>query len=399
MNIRSILAGIVTLGLSLSILLPEPFLYAQDGPQPSSSETVAKPKRQQNPAPSDGSPTGPVQQDQKQQDQSPDQQKIPTEYKKQPAVDRDAEAPTFRADATTVTVPIAVLDQKGRFIPNIPQSYFRVEEDGTPQQIASFSKGEAPMTVCLLIEFSGLFQAYWSYGWGETLTAAYGFVDTLKPEDNIAVVAFDLRDTILSDFTTDRRKTQEALARLRIPGFSESNIFDALTDMADRMSNIDGRKAILVIASGRDTFSKITYDKARRSLQSSGVPIYSISILQVARELADARGSMGPIAQLDFLQADNAMRTFAKETGGQAFFPRFEGELPSVFRAVSDSLRNQYTIAYHPSNVARDGKYRKIKVSLVNPSNGEPLKVVENGKAVKYQIMAKAGYNAPRTVE
>jgi VWFA-related protein len=186
---------------------------------------------------------------------------------------------------------------------------------------------------------------------------------------------------------------------LRIPGFSESNIFDALTDMADRMSNIDGRKAILVIASGRDTFSKITYDKARRSLQSSGVPIYSISILQVARELADARGSMGPIAQLDFLQADNAMRTFAKETGGQAFFPRFEGELPSVFRAVSDSLRNQYTIAYHPSNVARDGKYRKIKVSLVNPSNGEPLKVVENGKAVKYQIMAKAGYNAPRSVE
>lgn len=397
MNIRNLLTGLVTIALTVTTVLPERFLIAQEGPQPSSSETVAKPRKQQqpNPSSSDTSQPGPVEQ----QNQTPDQQKIPTQYKKQPAVDRDAEAPTFRADATTVTVPIAVLDQKGRFIPNIPQSYFRVEEDGTPQQIATFSKGEAPMTVCLLIEFSGLFQAYWSYGWGETLTAAYGFVDTLKPEDNIAVVAFDLRDTILSDFTTDRRKTQEALARLRIPGFSESNLFDALTDMADRMSNIEGRKAILVIASGRDTFSKITYDKARRSLQSSGVPIYSISILQVARELADARGMMGPIAQLDFLQADNTMRTFAKETGGQAFFPRFEGELPGVFRALSDSLRNQYTIAYHPSNLARDGKYRKIKVSLVNPSNGEPLKVVENGKAVKYQIMAKAGYNAPRSVE
>lgn len=395
MNIRSLLTGLVTIALAVTTLLPERFLVAQEGPQSSSSETVAKPKKQQNPSPSEGGQPGPVQQ----QDQDQIRQQIPSQYKKQPAVDRDAEAPTFRADATTVTVPIAVLDQKGRFIPNIPQSYFRVEEDGTPQQIATFSKGEAPMTVCLLIEFSGLFQAYWSYGWGETLTAAYGFVDTLKPEDNIAVVAFDLRDTILSDFTTDRRKTQEALSRLRIPGFSESNLFDALTDMADRMSNIEGRKAILVIASGRDTFSKITYDKARRSLQSSGVPIYSISILQVARELADARGMMGPIAQLDFLQADNAMRTFAKETGGQAFFPRFEGELPSVFRALSDSLRNQYTIAYHPSNLARDGKYRKIKVSLVNPSNGEPLKVVENGKAVKYQIMAKAGYSAPRSVE
>jgi len=99
------------------------------------------------------------------------------------------------------------------------------------------------------------------------------------------------------------------------------------------------------------------------------------------------------------LQADNEMRTFAKETGGQAFFPRFEGELPGVFRALSDSLRNQYTLAYHPTNVARDGKYRKIKVDLVNPADGAPLKVVENGKAVKYQIMAKAGYNAPRSVE
>ena len=144
--------------LAITTLLPGRFLAAQEGPQPSSSETVAKPRKQpqQNPNPSDSSPPGPAEQ----KDQSPDQQKIPTQYKKQPAVDQDAEAPTFRADATTVTVPIAVLDQKGRFIPNIPQSYFRVEEDGTPQQIATFSKGEAPMTVCLLIEFSGLFQAY-----------------------------------------------------------------------------------------------------------------------------------------------------------------------------------------------------------------------------------------------
>ncbi len=387
MNIRSFITGIMALALSFVTIAP-PRAFTQDGPQSSSSDTVAKPRKQ---APQQG---------QGQEETPPaDQDKIPSQYKRQPTPDQAAETPTFRADATTVTVPVAVLDPKGRFIPNIPQSYFRVQEDGVPQQIAGFAKGEAPMTVCMLIEFSGLFQAFWSYGWGETLTAAYGFVDTLKADDNIAVVAYDLKSTILSDFTNDRAKTQEALARLRIPGFSESNLFDAVTDMADRMSSIEGRKAILVIASGRDTFSKITYDKARRSLQSSGVPVYSISILQVARELADARGMMGPIAQLDFLQADNTMRTFAKETGGQAFFPRFQGELPGVFRALSDSLRNQYTLSYHPSNVARDGKYRKIKVDLVNPSTGEALKVVENGKPVKYQIMAKAGYNAPRTVE
>ena len=380
MKIRSFVACAV-----VAVLCGAPSLYSQESPQSQSGDTVAKPRKQ------------PPQEGEKQP--TDDQQKIPSQYKKLPTPEQQAETPTFRADATTVTVPVAVLDPKGRFIPNIPQNYFRVLEDGVPQQISGFSKGEAPMTVCMLIEFSGLFQAYWSYGWGETLTASYDFLSTLKPDDNIAVVAFDLRPTILSDFTTDRRKTQEALGRLRIPGFSESNLYDAMTDMADRMTSIEGRKAILVIASGRDTFSKITFDKARRSLQSSGVPIYSISILQVARELADARGMMGPIAQLDFLQADNAMRTFAKETGGQAFFPRFEGELPNVFRSLSDAMRNQYTLAYHPTNTARDGKYRKIRVDLVDPGTGEPLKVKENGKPVKYQVVAKVGYNAPHQVE
>jgi VWFA-related protein len=371
--------GLTAVMLAATLVIP-PFLIGQEGPQPQSSETVSKPRQQQ-----------------KEEQPPPEQQQIPSEYKKQKG--QPEENPVFRAEATTVSVPVAVVDNKGRFIPNIPQSYFRVLEDGVPQQISGFSKGEAPMTVCMLIEFSGMFQQYWSWGWADTLNAAYGFVSTLKPEDNVAVIAYDLRPTILSDFTADRRKTEEALARLRIPGFSESNMFDALTDTADRMSNIEGRKAILLIASGIDTFSKLTFDKARRSLQSSGVPIYAISILQVARELADARGGMGAIQRLDFLQADNELKTFAKETGGQAFFPRFQGELPGVFNALSEALRNQYTLAYHPTNIARDGKYRKIKVELVNPGTLEPLKVVEQGKPVKYQVIAKAGYNAPHEVE
>ena len=110
---------------------------------------------------------------------------------------------------------------------------------------------------------------------------------------------------------------------------------------------------------------------------------------------------MGPISRLDFLQADNQMRTFSKETGGMAFFPRFYGEFPSIYRAISDSLRNQYSLTYHPTNPARDGKFRKIKVELVNPENNEPLRIVDQkGKPIKYQIIAsKQGYNAPREVE
>src|SRR5437764_15395904 len=170
-----------------------------------------------------------------------------------------------------------------------------------------------------------------------------------------------MRPEILSDFSTDKRAAYEAMQRLRIAGFSESNLFDALTDTADRMSEIEGRKAIVLISSGIDTFSKLTFDKTRKIIQTAGVPIYALGLMQALREYYDARGAMGPIARLDFLQADNQMRTFAKETGGMSFFPRFEGEFPNIFRSIAESLRSQYTLGYHPTNTARDGKFRRLK--------------------------------------
>jgi hypothetical protein len=114
----------------------------------------------------------------------------------------------------------------------------------------------------------------------------------------------------------------------------------------------------------------------------------------------DARGLMGPIQRLDFLQADNQLRTFSKETGGMAWFPRFMGEYAGIFRQVAQSMRNTYSLAYQPNNVARDGKFRKIKVDLVNPQTGEPLKITdEKQKPMKYTVIAKPGYTAPREVE
>jgi VWFA-related protein len=374
-----IIALLAAAGLAAGLLC----LRAQQGPQSQSSETVAKPRKKDVP-PADAP--------------APDQEKIPSQYKKNGQTVQEG-LPTFKADVSTVQVEVAVLDNKGRFIPKIPQEDFRVLEDDVPQQMATFTTGvEAPMTIAMVVEFSNLYQQYWSQGWYETLTAAYGFVQTLKPEDYVAIVAYDMRSEILCDFTTDRGKVQEAMQRLRIAAFSESNLYDALVDTEDRMTNIEGRKAILLIASGRDTFSKLTFDKARKAIQADGVPVYAISLLQAARIMADAY--MGPIQRMDFLQADNQMRTFAKETGGQSFFPRFTGEFPGIYKAISDSLRNQYSVAYHPTNQAHDGKFRKIKVELIDPKSNEPLRIVDDkGKPMKYQVIAKAGYTAPREVE
>src|SRR5581483_6342857 len=380
----ALVAGISLFGCAV-------YVVAQQGPQSESSETVARPKKKVDTNRSD--PNLPA--DATAPDANSDLPKIPSKFNTKDKIAPEG-SPTFKSDVTTVQVDVAVLDNKGRFIPKIPRGNFRVLEDGAPQQLSGFSVGDnAPMTVALVIEFSNLFQQYWTQGWYQTLVASYGFVETLKPEDYVAVIAYDMRPEILSDFTTDRMKTQEALQRLRIPGFSESNLFDALVDTEQGMKDIEGRKAIVLIASGRDTFSKLTFDKARRAIQEAGVPIYAIGLLQTLRERADAYGAMGPIQRLDFLQADNEMKTFAKETGGQSYFPRFYGEFPSIFRSIQDALRNQYSLSYHPSNQARDGSFRKIKVELVNPETGEQLKIVENGKPIKYQIIAKAGYTAP----
>ncbi len=353
----------------------------QQGPTKEPGETVAKPRKPAD-APDTNLPP------------------IPSKLSKKAQPDLPEGIASFKSNVEVVNVDAAVVDNKGHFIPNIPPHAFRVLEDNVPQQIKTVTMGQAPMTICMVIEFSALYQQYWTESWYQTLTAAYGFLDTLKPEDYVAVVAYDLKSEILSDFSADKSKAQEAMARLRIPGFREACLFDALTDTAGRMQSIEGRKAILVISSGIDTFSKLTLDKTRKLLQEDGVPIYAIGLMQTLRELYDAYGMMGSIQRMDFLQADNQLRTFAKETGGMAFFPRFYGEFPGIFQQVSQALRNQYAITYEPANKTHDGKFRKIKVELVNPATNEPLRVVdEKGKPIKYSIIAKAGYTAPREVE
>jgi Ca-activated chloride channel family protein len=358
----------------------------QQGPIGSPGSTVARPRR---PADADEKDT--------KKDEPAEQPKIPSQYKREKQQTPQA---TFSTDVDVVTLDVAVMDNKGHFIPGIPSGTFRVLEDGVPQQIKAVTAGEAPLTIAMVIEFSNRFQQIYGPAWFQTLQLVWGFASTLKPEDYVAIVAYDIRPEILSDFTTDRSKTQEALRRLTIPAFSEANLFDALCDTADRMSAIEGRKAIVLLSSGIDTFSKLRYDEARKKVQEAGVPVYGIGLMQMLREYMDARGYMGSIQRMDFLQADNQMRTFAKESGGQAYFPRFEGEYGQIFGAIHEALRNQYVLTYSPTNKAHDGTYRKIKVELVNPATNEALAVKdEKGKPVKYSIVTKSGYKAPRAVE
>ncbi len=388
-----VLLGILAVLLAATVALDSGLVRAQ------TSGPIGGPKRPRPPIESGPTraPGGPIEPGGPVPDAPTELPPIQTKAPRREA--NPGEVPLFTSDTNYVTVDIAVLDDKGVFIPGIPAGNFQILEDGVPQKVVNFGQSEAPSTVCLLVEFSNLFQQYWTESWYQTLTATYGFVQTLRPEDWIAVVAYDLKPEILSDFTQDRSKTQEALQRMRIAGYSESNLFDALAEMATRMKDIEGRKSIVVISSGMDTFSKITFKQARQIVQESGVTVHTVGLMQALREYYDARGAMGSIQRMDFLQADNQMRTFAKETGGLSFFPRFYGEFPSIFQALNYVMRNQYTAVYQPSNTKRDGEYRKIEVNLIAP-DGKDLRITnQKGKRIKYQIIAKDGYYAPHEVE
>jgi VWFA-related protein len=247
----------------------------------------------------------------------------------------------------------------------------------------------------MVIEFSSL---YWQFLY-QTMQAAYGFVQTLRPEDWAAVIAYDMKPEILQDFTKNKPAVFGALQMMQIPGFSESNLFDAVGDTITRMDNIEGKKAILLISSGVDTFSKTRYDQLLKQIQASDTPVYAIGTGQAVREYYDARGAMGGATQVGFLQADNQLRSFARLSGGKAYFPRFEGQFGEIYNDISASLRNEYNISYSPINPAHDGKFRKVKIELVD-TDGKPLRVVDaKGKEIKYEIRAREGYYAPRAVE
>jgi VWFA-related protein len=310
---------------------------------------------------------------------------------------------SLKVNVPLVNVDVMVTSKDGQFIPGLHQNNFRVLEDGVPQQVTNFAVTQAPITAVLLVEFASTNYVFMR----DALQASYSFANTLKKDDWVAVSYYDMQPHILVDFTQDKRAIYGALNQLRIPGFSETNMFDALYDTLDRMDRVEGKKYIILVSTGIDTFSKLTLDKIMKKVKDTkDVTIFPISIGFILREMYEARGgtraphSIGiPLTQIDYLQADNEMRTFAAMTGGRAYFPRFQAEYGEDFQAIGDDIRHQYTLSYHPTNTKLDGTYRKLKVQVLAPDGG-PLKVKDQkGKDVKIDVVARDGYTAKHTVD
>jgi len=373
--------------VSIFLVLTAVFSGAQD----TSQQPPANPNKQDSPAEAGGpqNDTGPYVIPKKKEIPPPPAPEKPKKIENMPDY-------SIKVDVPLVTLDVLVTTKDGQTIPGLKPENFKIMEDGSPQKIASFNQTEAPITAVLLIEYAATNLRYMY----DALNASYTFASGLKKDDWVAVVSYDMKTQILVDFTQNKQAINGALNMLRIPGFSERNLFDAVFDTLDRVDRIEGKKYIILVSSGADTFSKLNLDQIMKKIKSTrDTTIYAVSIGWQRREYMDSHGYASGATEVGWLQNDNQLNTFAKLTGGRAYFPRFEGELPEIFNQISADIRNQYTISYHPTNTKLDGSYRKLKVELQAPDGGQLKVRDQKGKEVKTIVYARDGYTAKHQVE
>ena len=307
-----------------------------------------------------------------------------------------------RVESNIVNVDAVVYNKKsGQIISGLKKENFAIFENGVKQDVSNFSTPDAPITVTLVVEYSKWTEifgsaagGYWEPGTYEVIRPVAQFLSGfIKPPDDYAsVIAFDMRPTPITDFTNDPnrlRQTVDLLLRNR-PAFRENNLFDALkfaliggkgdsvvlenskseTAVYGGMVDVQAkRRAIILVASGIDTFSKINYDQMRRIIQEAGIPIYIISTGNLFYKKYE--GALGPTdsltgapGRLTFLQAQNTMNTLAKESGGAHFAMTFEGEIPTYLNSINGMLRSQYSLAYDVPEKHEPGKKYKLEVKV-----------------------------------
>lgn len=301
-----------------------------------------------------------------------------------------------------VNVDAVVFNKKtGQIITGLKKENFGIFEEGQQKDIASFTTPESPITVTLVLEYSKWTEifgrasgGYFEPGVYESIRPVAQFLTKfIKPPDDYAsVIAFDMRPTPITDFTNDPariRQTIDLLLRNR-PAFRENNLFDAikfslvggkgdsvvLEKSDERQSEYGGmvavkskRRAIILVASGIDTFSKLNFGEARKIVQEAGIPIYIISTgnlfyKRYEQYLPATDGLTGMPGRLTFLQAKNQMNTFAKESGGMHFEMTFESEIPAYLNSINGLLRSQYSLAYDLPAPHEPGKKYKLDVKV-----------------------------------
>jgi VWFA-related protein len=279
---------------------------------------------------------------------------------------------SIRVNVPVVALDVSVTTSDGLFVPGLTRENFKVFEDGVPQTIDSFELTQQPTRVVLLVEFSTEISEL-QY---RALRASSIFVDSLRKDDWVALMLYDRNTHIQQDFTQNKAEFYASMNSIGIPLSSEVCTVDALYDTVDRLQGLQGRKYIVLIGTGRDTFSKKTFDQVLNKLQfAQDTIIYSLD---------SAHGLPGHLAR------DNMMQAFAKLSGGKLYFVFSPHDYADAFSDLDRTLRNRYLLSYHSTHNKQDGSWHKIKLEIV-PS--------EAVKKDRYQITVREGYRSKKDMK
>lgn len=254
-----------------------------------------------------------------------------------------------------VVLRITVANQKGEFVSDLTKNEFHVFEDKVPQQISVFSHEDVPISVGLVIDNSGSMREKRA----QVNAAALTFVQTSNQKDEEFVVNFNdefYLDTT-GDFTNNMRDLNDALSRIDSRG--STALYDALIGSLDHLKKGHrDKKVILLITDGDDDASRATLDQAVQAAGKSNAAIYAIGVFSED----DRKNDKGMIRH-----SKRVLKELTEVTGGEAFFPADLDEVKPICEQVAHDIRNQYTIGYYPTNTAKDGSFRTIKVDVNGP--------------------------------
>jgi len=263
------------------------------------------------------------------------------------AEDSDA---VFTSDTRLVELHVTVTDKNNQLITDLPQSAFKVYENGQEQEIKVFRREDAPISLGLIIDNSASMLPRRD----QVAAAALKLVQLSNKDDEVFIMTFNDKPALIQDFTHDVNKLRTSLKKIDSNGATAMRDALLLGIEHERRLATNDKKVLLVVTDGEDNSSFESLDRLVRSAQQAGVLIYAIGLLTDETE----RGAAVAKRDLDAL-------TFA--TGGEAFYPKDVAEVDGIAEHVAKDLRNQYTIAYSPTNQALDGTFRKIKVTVSRP--------------------------------
>jgi len=291
----------------------------------------------------------------------------PDSAAQEPVIDHGASGPVvgslrdarMRVDVNLVRVPATVTDPINRLVTGLEKENFSLTDNNIPQNIRYFSSEDAPITIGIVFDLSGSMATKFV----RARKALTEFLRTSNPEDEFFVVGFNDRPSIIVDYTSDPDDVEARMVMLKPE--NRTALIDAVYLGVDhlRQAKYD-RKALLIISDGGDNRSRYTENELDHVVRESGVQVYSIGIFD--NYAASTEEQMGP----------ELLKEMCEMTGGRMFNVGGDtAALEDIAIRISTELRNEYVLGYTPSEVKRDGSWRKLKVRLAPPP-GLPLLTV-----------------------